>query len=322
MRIRDIQVSGMLLKEEKLLIDQKREELTQKLNSFESEIPKLEKQLKTVNEDKLRFKRKEDLPALEKAVLMENDIKEKIDYDQNEIQIINRKLADLEIEEQKSMKVKSDMDRVLEQIKSGCTTPQASKNTNVSLSRIHKWMDEGKNNESINSRYFYTQMRDIQNFNYSFYGVLQKEFAKQNMISLLPDFVPRSYPLRLDRFYNENSLIWFSRLELKDKSSLYYFGLKGTRIPRMILVFNNDVRKSNFRLYGDEVVILLKIKDVKTIKRAFKIYYASKDRKSDLYYVSLGGLNSGQMSQNLELLMEEHYKRFENPIDVFKIVHR
>ena len=79
-------------------------------------------------------------------------------------------------------------------------------------------------------------------------------------------FIPKSYPKRLDRFYREDSKLWFSRLELRKQRSIYYFGLKGDTIPRLILIFDSDIKQSNFRLYGSEVLIRLEMDNINKIK--------------------------------------------------------
>jgi len=116
----------------------------------------------------------------------------------------------------------------------------------------------------------------------------------------------KPYPNRIDRFYNEDSNLWLSRLELKRQKSLYYFGLKNDFSPKLILVFDNDIQQSNFRLYKDEVWIRLEINDISNIKKDFKLRPVNKNRYPNHYYLSLGKLFGGQLSRNLELLINKY----------------
>ena len=127
-------------------------------------------------------------------------------------------------------------------------------------------------------------------------------------------FVPNSYPQRVDRFYNEDSKLWFSMLKLRDSSSIYYFGLKGDNIPRLKLLFNNIYKKSNFRLIGDEVFVLLSLDNIDEIKKEFKLL--SVKSKKELYYVSLGNLNGGKLSDKLEILVKKYLYVASNPFSL------
>ena len=103
-------------------------------------------------------------------------------------------------------------------------------------------------------------------------------------------------------------------LTLRDGSSIYYFGLIDDKFPRLMLYFDRDYHKSNFRLFNDEVIVLLQLDEIDRVKKDFKIYSDNDD--SDLYHVSLGKLHGGELSHNIEVLIRNHIVRIDNPIKI------
>lgn len=282
------------------------DELLLQIDKLEKKRLVLKFQLDEIQENKFSYKRKNDYSALQKAVNEEKEIKNKINFLTNEIAILKSKIDDFKDEEEKSNVIKEDMDRVLKLLLKGNTRVQASKKARIPLSTIQKWYNDGKNNENKVSIYFYHELNCIENYFNGFYDILKREFKKQNKISLVEESVFKPYPNRIDRFYNEDSKLWFSRLELKRQKSLYYFGLKNDFSPKLILVFDNDIQQSNFRLYKNEVWIRLEINDISNIKKDFKLRPINKNRYPNHYYLSLGKLFGGQLSRNLELLINKY----------------
>lgn len=290
------------------------EKLESEIEDAQNQISLLEKQMIEVRQDKLFYKRKEDEPAFDRTLEKEIKIVRKIDFLSNEISILKNKLNDSKLRERKSIKTRSEMDKVLGQLSLGYSRVQASKNTGIPLSIINRWYDDGRKDNDNDSSYFYHNVKVREDFHHDFFIILKKEFKKQNKIHLMRSFVPNSYPQRVDRFYNEDSKLWFSMLKLRDSSSIYYFGLKGDNIPRLKLLFNNNYKKSNFRLIGDEVFVLLSLDNIDEIKKEFKLL--SVKSKKELYYVSLGNLNGGKLSDKLELLVKKYLYVASNPFSV------
>ena len=296
------------------------QKIKSEMKNLDKELIKLNLELDDLKENNLSLKRKNDYSALEKGIKAEKELNSKIKFRLNEISKLKKKLKDLEIEKEESKVIKKDMDKVLDLINQGYTRPQAAKKSRISLSQISKWYSDGKENKNRISIYFYNQMNYIEDFSQGFFDILKKEFTHQNKISLMRSFVPKSYPKRLDRFYREDSKLWFSRLELRKQRSIYYFGLKGDNIPRLILIFDSDIKQSNFRLYGSEVLILLEMDNINKIKNDFKLRYLNKDKYPNHYYLSIGELYGGQLSNNLELLISNHGCYHRNYLErMFKV---
>ena len=279
------------------------EKIKSEMKILDKELIKLNLELEDLKEDNLSLKRKNDYSALEKGIKAEKELNNKIKFRLNEISKLKKKLKDLEIEKEKSKVIKKDMDKVLDLINQGYTRSQATKKSRISLSQISKWYSDGKENKSRISIYFYNQMNYIEDFSQGFFDILKKEFTHQNKISLMRSFVPKSYPKRLDRFYREDSKLWFSRLKLRKQRSIYYFSLKGDTIPRLVLIFDSDIEQSNFRLFDSEVWIRLEIYNVDKIKNDFKIIPVDDEKYPNHYYLSIGEFYGGELSKNLELLI-------------------
>lgn len=279
------------------------EKLIIEIEKSNEEISSIEKQLIQIRQDKLFYKRKEDTPNFDKTLEKEINLVNRINFLLNNINILKNNLKNLKNQEIKSIKTRSKMDKVLMELSLGHTRVEASKNCNIPISSINKWYSDGKNNKDVDSIYFYDNAKLYESFYFDFFNIFKNEFKHKNKIHLLRSFVPDSYPQRLDRFYNENST-WFSMLTLRDGSSIYYFGLIDDKFPRLMLYFDRDYHKSNFRLFNDEVIVLLQLDEIDRVKKDFKIYSDNDD--SDLYHVSLGKLHGGELSHNIEVLIRNH----------------
>lgn len=282
------------------------QKIKSEMQILEKEVIKLNFELEDLKEDNLSLKRKNDYSALEKGIKAEKELNNKIKFRLNEISKLKKKLKDLEIEKEESKVIKKNMDKVLDLINQGYTRPQAAKKSRISLSQISKWYSDSKENKSRISIYFYNQMKYIEDFSQGFFDILKKEFTHQNKIFLMRSFIPKSYPKRLDRFYREDSKLWFSRLELRKQRSIYYFSLKGDTIPRLILIFDSDIYQSNFRLLDSEVWLRLEMDNVNKIKNDFKIMPVDEEKYPNHYYLSIGKLYGGELSKNLELLISNY----------------
>ena len=289
------------------------EKIMLEIEKSNEEISSIEKQLIQVRQDKLFYKRKEDTPNFDRTLEKEINMVNRTNFLLNNINILRKNLENLRNDEIKSIRTRAKMDKVLRELSLGHTRVRASKNVNVSISSINKWYTDGKNNKDADSIYFYDNAKMYESFYFDFFNMFKKEFEHKNKIHLFRSFVPESYPQRLDRFYKEHSL-WFSMLSLREGSSIYYFGLEDDNFPRLMLLFDRDYHKSNFRLFNDEVIVLLQFSDIDRVKKDFKIYSANED--SDLYYVSLGSLYSGKLSLNIEILIRNHIACVTNPIKI------
>lgn len=295
--------------------EKQKEKLKTEIENSENMIDELENQLIHVREKKLSYKRKEDAPNFDKTLSRENEITNFITYLKDNIPVLEKKLRNLEHEEINYYQTRVEMEKVLNEIAKGLNRVEASDKSRVSLSKIYKWCDDGKLDKDENSRFFYNQINLYENYYLSFFAIFKREFKKKSKIHIMRSFVPHSYPKRMEKYYNEDSKLWFSMLKLKDESFLYYFALQGEVIPRIILKFDSDYTKSNFSLYNEEVFLLLRISGVNAIKEDFKVI--SHEQKSSWYYVSLGRFERGDLSGKIEVLITKHIGEISNPIDLF-----
>lgn len=291
-------------------------QLKTEIEESEDEISVLEDELVKVKEDKLFYKRKEDYPAFDRALEKEILIVKKIKFLKNNIRLLEDKLIRLKNQETEYIKTKSMMDGVLKELYKGKVRSQACKHAGVSLSHVNRWYLDGKNRKDDISIYFYEKVKVCEAFYDDFFHMLRSEFKHQNQIHIYRYFIPKSYPQRLDRYYNDDSDLWFSRIELRNYNSLYYFGLKGDSVPGLMLLFDKDYRKSNFRLIDDELFLLLEFEDITKFKRDFRLL--SVKSRDGWYYVGLGKLTRERVSDKLELLLKKGSRNYSNPFDVKK----
>ncbi len=147
------------------------------------------------------------------------------------------------------------------------------------------------------------------------FQLFKNNFSKSDFIKWDTEFIPKSHKYKLERYFDDSHEICFSRLIIKENESIYYFADKKERFPKLMLFFNVDTIKSNFKLLKQEVLIMLRItSEVNKINKKFKLRYASKNKKSKLFYLSLGDLNKDNVFENLELLITEFIDSIENPL--------
>lgn len=146
------------------------------------------------------------------------------------------------------------------------------------------------------------------------YQLFKNNFSKSDYIKWDIEYIPKPHKSKLERFYDDFHEICFSRLFIKENESIYYFSDKKERSPKLMLFFNENTIKSNFKLYNQEVLVMLRITKINEIKKSFKLMYASKNKKSKLFYLSLGDLIEDNIFENLELLINEFIEYIENPL--------
>ncbi|MBQ2654617.1 MAG: hypothetical protein IJF83_13775 [Methanobrevibacter sp.] len=118
-------------------------------------------------------------------------------------------------------------------------------------------------------------------------------------------FIPKSSKNKLDSFYNDFFDISYSKLTYEPGVIFHYFSKYRKSRPRLTLIYNINTKKSNFRLYNNQLLVFLKIKkDLDLFKENFSLKYASKNKDSGLYYISLGDIESSDIIKNLDLLID------------------
>lgn len=128
------------------------------------------------------------------------------------------------------------------------------------------------------------------------------------------EFIPKSSKNKLDSFYNDFFNISYSKLIFKPGVIFHYFSKNHKSRPYLTLIYNVNVKKSNFRLYNNQLLVFLKIKhDLDLFKENFSLKYASKNKDSRLYYISLGDIESSDIIKNLDLLIDLS-KYVSNPL--------
>ena len=279
-----------------------------------AEISKIESEIDNLEQDKYAYKRKEDLPAIAKVNEKQKRLISKKKSLLNIIPSLEKELEILKIEEKQKQKTISQMNKFLNEIKKGKNRAQASKLSKISLSKVSRWISKGKLKNDDEFQWFYEKIVFYENYYMSFFYLLKKEFTDNNFISLSHALIPNGENNRLDRYYNTDSNLWFSRLKISSIVSIYYFGLKNNKFPSLILIYNNSSKKSNFRLHQDELLIYLKInKDFKLIKNKYRLLRNKKDKNNKMFYITLGNLNEINISHEIEKLIVEFGQSIENP---------
>ncbi|WP_298522518.1 hypothetical protein [uncultured Methanobrevibacter sp.] len=119
------------------------------------------------------------------------------------------------------------------------------------------------------------------------------------------EFIPKSSKNKLNCFYNDFFDISYSKLTYGQGVIFHYFSKYHKSRPYLTLIYNINVKKSNFRLYDNQLLVFLKIKyDLDLFKENFSLKYASKNKDSCLYYISLGDIESSDLIKNLDLLID------------------
>lgn len=147
------------------------------------------------------------------------------------------------------------------------------------------------------------------------FQLFRVNFTKSDFVKWDIEFIPKNQNSKLERFYDDNLSICFSRLVIGENESIYYFADKKERFPKLMLFFNSNTIKSNFKLYKNEVLLMLRLsKNVNEINKTFKLRYASKNKKSKLYYLSLGDLKEDNIFENLQVLINSYCDCIINPL--------
>lgn len=147
------------------------------------------------------------------------------------------------------------------------------------------------------------------------FDIIKNGFKNEDYIKWDKEYIPKDYNFKLKRFFNNSDNICFSRLKINDKESIYYFADKKERFPKLMLFFNYNTIKSNFKVYNKELLLLLKVNNnLKEIIDNFKVIYASKNKKSKLFYISLGKLEEDDIVDNIRFLINEFGGSISNPL--------
>ncbi|WP_298502656.1 hypothetical protein [uncultured Methanobrevibacter sp.] len=139
-------------------------------------------------------------------------------------------------------------------------------------------------------------------------------FKPDNYINWDLQFIPIACKRRLESCYNDFFEISISKLTYEDGIYFYYFSKKHKSRPFLILIFNENPKKSNFRLYKNELLVFLKINhNLDVFKDNFSLRYASKNKDSNIYYISLGDMGGSDIIKKLDLLAD-FSKFISNPL--------
>lgn len=137
----------------------------------------------------------------------------------------------------------------------------------------------------------------MQNHESLFFENLKKHFYRYEPYTLDFEFIPKGGSSRLTRYFRHFDGLWFSRSEINDLESVYYFGF-GEK-PNFIITYYENKRKSNILFYKGSVFI-------KNLKCFSIIGFSSFNIKiiDSETYINLGRLDSGDFIGNLEKLAE------------------
>ena len=140
-------------------------------------------------------------------------------------------------------------------------------------------------------------------------------FEKEDEFIWNMKYIPEPHDIKLKRYYDSSEKLFFSKLEINDSESFYYFSKNNQKTPLLTLIFNENVRKSNFRSYNGELLVFLKIKsNFSEIKKNFSLRYASKNKDSGLYYISLGEFENSNIYSKLSFLILNYSDDLFNPL--------
>lgn len=140
-------------------------------------------------------------------------------------------------------------------------------------------------------------------------------FEKEDEFIWNMKYIPEPHDIKLKRYYDSSEKLFFSKLDINDSESFYYFSKNNQKTPLLTLIFNENVRKSNFRSYNGELLVFLKIKsNFSEIKKNFSLRYASKNKDSGLYYISLGEFENSNIYSKLSFLILNYSDDLFNPL--------
>lgn len=151
------------------------------------------------------------------------------------------------------------------------------------------------------------------------FSYLKSNFSKNDYVKIDKTFVPKHSSNSLNRFYNEK-ILCFSRLKVSNTESIYYFAIKNDKmfIPKFILKYNkNSLSSTIIRFNKEDLYILIHLEKnsiaYNKIKEIFTLKFATKSKKSNLYYINLGNLNSENLINNIEYLFNNF--KFDNNLE-------
>lgn len=151
------------------------------------------------------------------------------------------------------------------------------------------------------------------------FSYLKSHFSKNDYVKIDKTFVPKHSSNSLNRFYNERSMC-FSRLKVSNTESIYYFALKNDEmfIPKILLKYNkNSISSTIIRFNKEDLYISIHLEKNSSaynkIKKVFPLKFATKSKKSNLYYINLGNFNSEDLINNIEYLFSNF--KFDNNLE-------
>ena len=169
--------------------------------STETNVQPLMIQLDSVRNDIRKYGFKNDIASINQSKRKEFEILSKIDHEWKDYRDLNEKISILkryknelleeirlaEVDEAKrkkheeeilkrNLEIRSQMDAVIENYKSSFSLKESSQKANISFDLVLTWFNWGKNGFDENSKYFYDEIKRIDDEN-------KKLFEKENVIN-------------------------------------------------------------------------------------------------------------------------------------------
>ena len=169
--------------------------------STETNVQPLMIQLDSVRNDIRKYGFKNDIASINQSKRKEFEILSKIDHEWKDYRDLNEKISILkryknelleeirlaEVDEAKrkkheeeilkrNLEIRSQMDAVIENYKSSFSLKESSQKTNIGFDLVLTWFNWGKNGFDENSKYFYDEIKRIDDEN-------KKLFEKENVIN-------------------------------------------------------------------------------------------------------------------------------------------
>lgn len=169
--------------------------------STETNVQPLMIQLDSVRNDIRKYGFKNDIASINQSKRKEFEILSKIDHEWKDYRDLNEKISILkryknelleeirlaEVDEAKrkkheeeilkrNLEIRSLMDAVIENYKSSFSLKESSQKTNIGFDLVLTWFNWGKNGFDENSKYFYDEIKRIDDEN-------KKLFEKENVIN-------------------------------------------------------------------------------------------------------------------------------------------
>ena len=169
--------------------------------STETNVQPLMIQLDSVRNDIRKYGFKNDIASINQSKRKEFEILSKIDHEWKDYRDLNEKISILkryknelleeirlaEVDEAKrkkheeeilkrNLEIRSQMDAVIENYKSSFSLKESSQKTNIGFDLVLTWFNWGKNGFDENSKYFFDEIKRIDDEN-------KKLFEKENVIN-------------------------------------------------------------------------------------------------------------------------------------------